>query len=98
MPYTATHPMMRLSTEHGRGGTPPRPSPPTTTWSSSSGASSSRRDFTAHALTWPHLKKPEPSSQPGPQPEHDQPKLRNTRGPAGDRQLQHAVTTGGRAA
>jgi hypothetical protein len=53
---------------------------PTTTWSSSSAASSSRRDFAAHAPTWPPRKKPEPSSQPGPQPEHDQLEVRNHEG------------------
>src|SRR4051795_2110063 len=50
-----------------------------TTWPSSSAASSSPPDFTAHALSRPPRKKPEPFSQPGRQAEHDQQKLRNTR-------------------
>src|SRR4051812_40217580 len=50
-----------------------------TTWPSSSAASSSPPDFTAHALGRPPRKKPEPFSQPGRQPEHDQQKLRSTR-------------------
>src|SRR3954449_988148 len=49
-----------------------------TTWPSSSAASSSPPDFTAHALSRPPRKKPEPFSQPGRQAEHDQQKLRNT--------------------
>src|SRR5215212_2372809 len=51
-----------------------------TTWPSSSGGSSSPPDFTAHALSRPPRKKPEPFSQPGRQPERDQQKLRNTSG------------------
>src|SRR3954453_8213316 len=51
-----------------------------TTWPSSSAASSSPPDFTAHALSRPPRKKPEPFSQPGRQAEHDQQKLRNTSG------------------
>src|SRR3982750_3664297 len=50
-----------------------------TTWPSSSGGSSSPPDFTAHALSRPPRKKPEPFSQPGRQAEYDQQKLRNTR-------------------
>src|SRR3954466_4654416 len=49
-----------------------------TTWPSSSAASPSPPDFTAHALSRPPRKKPEPFSQPGRQAEHDQQKLRNT--------------------
>jgi hypothetical protein len=60
-------------------GTPRRPNRPTTTWPSSSAGSSSPRDFAVHAPSRPARKKPGPSSQPGPQPGHDQPKLRNTR-------------------
>jgi hypothetical protein len=59
-------------------GTPRRPNRPTTTWPSSSAGSSSPRDFAVHAPSRPARKKPGPSSQPGPQPGHDQPKLRNT--------------------
>src|SRR4051794_32125163 len=54
-----------------------------TTWPSSSAASSSPPDFTAHALSRPPRKKPEPFSQPGRQAEHDQQKLRNTSDPVG---------------
>src|SRR3954453_16979539 len=63
----------------GPAGTPRRPNRPTTTWPSNSGGSSSPPDFATHALARPPRKKPKPSSQPGPQPEHDQPKLRKTR-------------------
>src|SRR3954452_11760293 len=63
----------------GPAGTPRRPNRPTTTWPSNSGGSSSPPDFATHALSRPPRKKPKPSSQPGPQPGHDQPKLRNTR-------------------
>src|SRR3954447_1858607 len=71
--------MMWRHTGLGLGGTPRRPNRPTTTWPSNSGGSSSPPDFATHALARPPRKKPKPSSQPGPQPEHDQPKLRNTR-------------------
>src|SRR4051794_11829878 len=64
----------------GPAGTPRRPNRPTTTWPSNSGGSSSPPDFATHALARPPHKKPKPSSQPGPPPEHDQPKLRKTRG------------------
>src|SRR3954447_18694528 len=67
------------ATEPEPAGTPRRPSRPTTTWPSNSAGSSSPRDFAAHALSRPPRKKPGPSSQPGPPPEHDQHKLRNTR-------------------
>src|SRR5215207_4942511 len=60
-----------------------------TTWPSSSGGSSSPPDFTAHALSRPPRKKPEPFSQPGRQPERDQQKLRNTSDPVGARNAEH---------
>src|SRR4051794_24396367 len=62
-----------------------------TTWPSSSAASSSPPDFTAHALSRPPRKKPEPFSQPGRQAEHDQQKLRNTR--ASDEYREHTGIT-----
>src|SRR3954447_19578810 len=81
--------MMWRHTGLGLGGTPRRPNRPTTTWPSNSGGSSSPPDFATHTLARPPRKKPKPSSQPGPQPEHDQPKLRNTRDAVG---AENAVT------
>src|SRR3954465_8917764 len=66
----------------GLAGTPRRPSRPMTTWPSNFAASSSPPDFAVHALSRPPRKKPGPSSQPGPPPELDQQKLRNTRASA----------------
>jgi hypothetical protein len=75
-------------------GTPRRPNRPTTTWPSSSAGSSSPRDFAVHAPSRPARKKPGPSSQPGPQPGHDQPKLRNTSHPVGARNRDTACDQG----
>ena len=53
--------------------------------------------FTAHAPSRPPRKKPEPSSPPGPPPEHDQRKLRNTRGSLVFRSFAGAARSAGRS-
>jgi hypothetical protein len=86
---------IRCDVSHGPED-PAAPSRPMTTWPSSSGGSSSPPDFTAHALSRPPRKKPEPFSQPGQQPEHDQQKLRNTRVPGRYRHRPPARHSGSR--